>query len=116
MGRISLEGMHFFAYHGVHEAEQAIGNKYQVDLHIDCNMDIASQTDNIDTTINYAELYEIVAVVMKENTKLLEKIAHKIITKVKMQFPEIESITISVSKFNPPLGGICEKSKVTLTA
>ncbi len=115
MGVISLEGIEFFAYHGYYDEEQKIGNKYSIDIAITVDLSRAAQADKLKLTVNYEEVYKIIAQVMRERHRLLEHIAYKIIEAVKRQFPHIEALTVNVSKFNPPLGGICERSKVTIS-
>ncbi|MBP6385288.1 MAG: dihydroneopterin aldolase [Pseudarcicella sp.] len=116
MGKIALEGMEFFAYHGVSDEEQKIGNKYQVDVELDCDINAAAVSDDLKYTINYAEVYLIVDRIMAKKTRLLEHIAFNIIEEIKQQFQQVDSVTVEVSKFNPPLGGICARSKITLSA
>ncbi|MCU0323787.1 MAG: dihydroneopterin aldolase [Spirosomaceae bacterium] len=115
MGTISLEGMEFFAYHGVADEEQLIGNKFSIDVTITTDLTIAAETDKLRNTINYEVLYKIVADVMKKKHRLLEHVAYQIIRKAKEQFTDIQNIKVSVSKFNPPVGGVCERSRVTIS-
>jgi 7,8-dihydroneopterin aldolase/epimerase/oxygenase len=51
---------------------------------------------------------------MKEPSRLLENIGLKIINQVRSQFPDIEIVEVAVSKFNPPIGGVCTRAKVQL--
>jgi 7,8-dihydroneopterin aldolase/epimerase/oxygenase len=115
MGIISLEGLEFFAYHGYYDEEQKIGNKYSIDIAITADLSRAAQEDKLKLTVNYEIVYKIIADVMKEKHRLLEHIAYKIIEAIKVQFPYIEAVTVGVSKFNPPIGGVCERSKVTIS-
>jgi 7,8-dihydroneopterin aldolase/epimerase/oxygenase len=114
MGLIALEGMEFFAYHGVYDEEQKIGNKYSIDVTIKADLTAAAETDKLRNTINYETLYKIVATVMQQKHRLLEHVAHQIIVQAKSQFTDIQHITVAVSKFNPPVGGVCERSKVVI--
>lgn len=115
MGIISLEGLEFFAYHGYYDEEQKMGNKYSIDIAITVDLNRAAQEDRLSLTVNYEVVYTIIADVMKIKHRLLEHIAYKIIEAVKEQFPEIQQITVNVSKFNPPIGGVCERSKISIT-
>lgn len=110
-GIISLEGLEFFAYHGVSEAERQTGNKYIVDVKVISNFDLAAQTDTIKHTIDYALLYNLVKKEMEQPTKLLETIAKRICDKVQTQFG-VQKVEVTLSKLNPPIGGICTKAKV----
>ena len=111
---IRLEGLEFFAHHGYYEEEQKIGNKYTVDIEICLNGNADYSLDNIDDTINYEEVYEIVKDVMISPTKLLEALADRINKKIKTKFPGIEYTNTTVGKHNPPIKGICKKASVSL--
>ena len=114
MGQIALEGMEFFAFHGYYDEEQKIGNKYGVDLYIHTDLYAAGATDNLAQTINYEVLYRLVAEEMLAPARLLEHLGHRVVDRVLARFPHIRSVKVSVSKFNPPLGGICTRARVTL--
>ena len=114
MGTIALEGLEFFAYHGFHDEEQRIGNRYQVDIQVVSDFSEAAENDKLKYTVNYADLYEIIVEVMKIKARLLEHIAQLIILNVRKRYPNIEKVEVSVSKFNPPIGGVCTRAKVTL--
>ena len=114
MGIISLKGMEFFAFHGVYEEERVKGNKFEVDLSIDYPFEDKVANDQLDRTIDYAELYEIVKEVMDKPANLLEHLAVSIQGQVKTKFPQVESVKVTVTKFNPPINGRCEKAEVTV--
>lgn len=111
---ISLEEMEFFAYHGFYEEEQKIGNKYSVDVHIEANVSRAVYSDKLADTLNYEAVYQIVAEEMQKPTRLLEHLAQRIIDSILQKFSMAEKVSVSVSKFNPPVGGVCRKAKVFL--
>jgi dihydroneopterin aldolase len=113
-GRIALEGMEFFAFHGYYDEEQKIGNKYGVDLFIITDLHAAAETDDLHKTINYEVLYKLVLEEMKVPARLLEHLGHRIIDRVYGKFPHLKQVKVNIYKFNPPLGGICHKAKVTL--
>jgi 7,8-dihydroneopterin aldolase/epimerase/oxygenase len=114
MGTIALEGLEFFAYHGAYAEEQKIGNRYQIDISITTDFSEAADTDKLKDTVDYGSLYQIISDVMKIKAKLLEHIAQLIISSVRERYPNIEKIEVAVSKFNPPIGGVCTRAKVTL--
>ncbi|GAA4375659.1 dihydroneopterin aldolase [Hymenobacter koreensis] len=114
MGQISLEGLEFFAFHGYYDEEQKIGNKYGVDLKVRTNLYRAGSTDKLPETVNYEVLYKLVFEEMQAPARLLEHLAHRIIDRVMHELPHVRRVEVSVSKFNPPLGGICHRARVTL--
>ncbi len=114
MGMIALEGMEFFAYHGFYKEEQKIGNKYAIDLRIYTDLNDAAMSDDLKQTINYETVYTLVKKVMSQKHKLLEHVGYAIINSVRESFPDVDQVEISVSKFNPPIGGVCERARVVL--
>lgn len=114
MGTIALEGLEFFSYHGFYEEEQKIGNRYSIDVIITVDFQQAAIHDKLSETVNYAKVYELVADTMRHSHKLLEHIAYQIIQGIREKYPHVEKIAVSVSKYNPPVGGVCERSRVTL--
>lgn len=115
MGKVALEGIEFFAYHGYYEEERKIGNKYEVNIEVSSDLSKAAQTDSLSGTINYEVLYKIIQDEMMIPSKMLEHVGKRIIDKVMAKFEEIHSTTIEISKFNPPVKGVCRKAKVTMT-
>ena len=114
MGTIALEGIEFFAYHGFYYEEQKVGSKYSVDIKVEAPFEEAAVHDQLSETINYEQLYKIIKQEIKKPSKLLENIAKRIIDRTIENFPHIEYVEVSISKFNPPVGGVCNRAKVTL--
>lgn len=114
MDKISLEGLEFFAYHGFYKEERKIGNKYHVDLTVEADLREAAKRDKLSFTIDYETLYKIIQQEMQKPSKLLEHIAQQVIMQIYEHFPEVNSIEVSVAKYNPPVGGVCKWAKVTL--
>ena len=109
-----MEGMEFFAHHGFYQEEQKIGNKFAVDITIVTDLSGAAEHDALEETINYESLYKIIRHVMSEPTKLLEHLGKRIIDTVFEEFMQVSSVEVKVSKYNPPVGGICQRASVLL--
>jgi 7,8-dihydroneopterin aldolase/epimerase/oxygenase len=114
MDTITLEGMEFFAKHGVSDAERSLGNRYRVDVCIETNLWQAAQTDNVEHTIDYGTVYQIVAQEIEKPAKLLEHIAGNIANSIFSDLPRSQKIAVSLYKYNPPIGGLCTWAKVHL--
>lgn len=114
MGTIALEGLEFFAYHGFYDEEQKIGNKYSVDIVVTADFSEAARRDKLSATVNYEELYRITTGVMQRPARLLEHIAHSIIEEIRGAYPTVGEVEVSVSKFNPPVGGVCHRARITM--
>ena len=114
IGIIELEGMEFKAYHGVLEQEKVRGNEFVVDFRGELDLSAAAESDNLNDTLNYADIYEIVAYEMSIPSELLENVAGRILKAIEKQFPQLVSFSVRVSKKRPPVDGVAQWSRVTL--
>lgn len=114
MGTISLEGLDFFAYHGFFEEEQKIGNRYSLDITLEADLKKASESDHLEDTVDYTVLYQIAASVMREPSRLLEHIGFQVIQQIRERYPYVDKVIVGVTKFNPPIGGVCTRARITL--
>jgi len=113
MGKISLEGMTFFAHHGYYKEEETIGNNFIVDVIAETDLERAAMTDSINMATNYENIYLIVRYEMEKPSKLLENVGHRIAQKVKKKVGgSIQSVNVIIRKCNPPLGGRVKYSMV----
>ena len=113
---IELLDMRFYAHHGCFEEEREIGTHFSVDVQIDASASYpAAKSDRLEDTLNYQEVYHIVAHEMQQSSHLLEHVAGRIVTALKTRFPQTGKIKVSISKINPPLGGQVGASRIVLT-
>ncbi|GAL82803.1 dihydroneopterin aldolase [Sporocytophaga myxococcoides] len=110
---VALEGLEFFAYHGLYEEETKTGNRFIVDVKVNYPK-INYLSDDISEVVDYVKLFQIVKLEMEVPSKLLEVVAQKIVDAIFNLYPNITSAEATVSKMNPPLGSLCKKSKVTI--
>lgn len=111
---ILLENIQIYAHHGVFNQETLVGNNFVVNLKIKINLLKAVSSDNLNDTVSYALVYEVVKREMTINSKLLEHVAGRIVSSLKKEFQEIEQIELKLSKLNPPVGGQVESASVVL--
>jgi dihydroneopterin aldolase len=107
--------MRFFAHHGVSHQELLTGNHFSVDLLLSFPFEQATLSDNLDHTLSYALVYEVVQQQMLIPSHLLEHLARRILDQLKLNFPLLTHITITVSKLNPPLPGSVASASVILS-
>ena len=105
MGLIQIENMEFYSFHGHFREEQIVGNKFIVDLTIETDMKIPSESDNLRDAVDYQRLYQIIKLQMDKKSHLLEHIAGRIIGAIYAEMTGILKVTVKVSKMNPPMGG-----------
>lgn len=112
VGKVSLEGLEFHAYHGVYPHERSSGNKFEVDIHVEIRFDDSAFRDELSGTLNYEKLYAVVKEEMEKPSKLLETVGNAIAESALQKFEEAISVEVKISKFNPPIGGVCRKASV----
>jgi dihydroneopterin aldolase len=105
MGRIRIDQMEFYSYHGCFEEERIVGNRFIVDLDMETDMTRACLSDRIEDALNYQTAFDLVKSEMKTTSYLLEHIACRILDALFSHFPELDQATVRVSKMNPPMGG-----------
>lgn len=113
---IELRGLTFYAYHGVLPEERQNGNTFVVDLSLEADIARAVYSDNLDDTVNYAAVYEVVNREMSVPSLLLEHVCGRIASTLLAEFGALQRVSVCVVKKNPPIenAGVCE-SAVRLT-
>jgi dihydroneopterin aldolase len=103
MDRMMLKRMVFYGYHGVYPEENRLGQKYIVDLDLRLDLSRAAQSDDVEDTINYAEIHTVVkSIVEGAPVKLIETLTEKIASALFGTYTSIIKATVSVTKPNPP--------------
>lgn len=102
--KIYLRNVRFHAFHGVLPQEGIVGNDYLVNLVLDYDFSSAMKTDDLQGTLNYAEIYQKIREEMAVPSKLLEHVAGRIAHRLFSDFPEIQKLQLSITKVNPPMG------------
>lgn len=114
-GIIELEGMEFHAFHGCLESERTEGNLFKVDFRAEADLRMAAESDSLEDTVNYGEIYDIIRAEMAVPSDLLEHVAGRIVRAIASRFPGLGTFSVKVSKKNPPVDGPVMWSGVTLT-
>ena len=115
MDCIELKKLTFHAYHGVTEQERIIGNNYRVDLKLFLDLSKAAESDNLEDTVNYADIFGLVKEEMAVPSQLLEHIAGRTVCKIKQKYPYLSKITIRLAKINPPIKGELREAAVIIS-
>ena len=111
---ILLQGLQYHAFIGVGEQEQVVGNDYVLDLRLGYPFAAAMESDVVNDTLNYADVFNVVSEVMKQPSKLLEAAAGKIVKELCARYKRLESIDLKLVKRNPPMGADCDSTGVEL--
>jgi dihydroneopterin aldolase len=112
--RIVLEGIEFYAYHGVAAEEQAVGHRFAVDLAIVCDLREAGQADDVAKTIDYGDLARQVLRIGRERRfHLIEALAEALAAEV-LSHPRAVSVRVRVRKLMPPIDGVVAVAAVEI--
>ena len=96
--------MRFHARHGVLPQETLTGGDFLVSVEAGCQLQRATETDDVADTLNYADIHRMVKEEMAVPSKLIEHVAGRIGRRILSEMPQIEELTVSVTKENTPMG------------
>ena len=113
---IELRDVHLFAHHGVMPQEQKIGAWFTIDIKLEITDYGCSTSDEIEGTVSYADVFEILRQEMAKPSRLLENVCQRISKRLYDTFGQITTITITLCKDTPPMGGDRLKAAVTLSS
>jgi len=103
--KIQLEGMTFYGFHGVNDAEKELGQRFVVDIEVYRDLRPAGASDDLDDTVSYTHVYRIVKDVIEGPSRnLLESLAEMIASNV-LDRLEVEAVAVKVRKPEVPIKG-----------
>lgn len=111
---ISIKDLRFHAYHGHLPAERITGNTFVVDLKIETDLSISGKSDNLEDTVDYVSIMELVTEVMETPSDLIEHVAERIAATIKKKHDTISGLEVTVKKQKPPLHFDLKAVEVTI--
>lgn len=100
---ILLEGMQFYAFHGVNPEEQVLGQRFLVDIELATDLQDGGRSDDINQTVSYSAVYRRVReIVTGPPRQLIEAVAEDIAMSLLREFP-VELLVVSVRKPEVPI-------------
>jgi len=112
---ITVEGIECYAYHGCLDEEAIIGGKYLVDVYVWADVSKCFATDDLNDTVDYSLITDIVLKAMAVRSKLVEHVCKRILNSLVGYIKAHEKIAVRVTKFNPPVSGNVEKTSFYLS-
>lgn len=103
---IEVNGLMCRAHHGVMPQERAVGNDFAVTVHIDYPAHRAVMSDELSSTVNYAELCDLIKSVMDTPSQLLEHVCGRMHVALMERFPMTKGGFIRIEKLSPPISGV----------
>jgi dihydroneopterin aldolase len=103
--KILLKNMAFYGFHGVHEFERELGQRFYVDVEMIADLSEAGESDNLDKTIDYSKVHEQIKNIMENHRfQLLEAAGHHIADMI-LKTTKAQTVVVRVRKPSVPLPG-----------
>jgi 7,8-dihydroneopterin aldolase/epimerase/oxygenase len=100
---IEITGLSLYTHHGVSEAEREVGQRLVLDLRLDMGETDATATDALEDTIDYAEVCQLVALVVQQRShKTLERLCSVVADRLLGDY-ELEGVWVKATKPEPPI-------------
>ena len=106
---IVIEGLRLRACHGVSDEERRQPQWFRIDLRADTDFRPAMESDSLEGTVSYADIYALILREMQQPSKLLEHVAGRIVKSLRRDYPALTHIRLKLLKEAPPIEGLqCE--------
>ncbi|KIY22932.1 MULTISPECIES: dihydroneopterin aldolase [Mesobacillus] len=116
MDKIHVNQMEFYGYHGVFPEETTLGQRFAVDLTVELDLLKAGKSDQLQDSINYADLYQVCKNILEGKPyKLVEAIAEQIASVILEKFLLVDTVHVKVIKPDPPIPGHYKSVAVEIT-
>lgn len=116
MDFIHLNEMQFYGYHGVFPEETKLGQRFRLTVSLAVDLRRAGETDALEHTVHYGEVYETCkSVVEGEPKKLVEAVAEEVASLILSEFPLVKGIRVQLIKPDPPIPGHYKSVAIDLT-
>jgi dihydroneopterin aldolase/2-amino-4-hydroxy-6-hydroxymethyldihydropteridine diphosphokinase len=104
MDEIRIEGLRFFAYHGVYEKEKRKGQEFIINAVLYTDTRKAGLKDDLNLSTDYSKVCETIKNVVTENNyNLIETVAEKIAEAVLSEYGSIKAVDVEVCKPQAPV-------------
>ncbi|MBU3004365.1 dihydroneopterin aldolase [Paraglaciecola arctica] len=99
MDKIHIEGLEVLALIGVYDWERKHQQRLIVDVELSADLSMAAQTDDVEKTLNYAEIAQGITVFAANSQfKLIEALASHMVDWLLQTFPLLKVVRLKLSK------------------
>ena len=113
--RIELRGLRVLGVCGVLPEEQTRPQPLEVDLDVVADLSVPGRSDDLDDTIDYGALCDLVVrIVTEERFQLLERLAERV-AEVVLEDDRIDQVVVSARKLRPSVSHDLSTSGVSIT-
>jgi len=108
---IHLHNLMFHAFHGLYEEEKKNGNNFVVN--VDIEVDTEGIISDLQQTVDYVEVFQLIQKRMLQATPLLETLAQEISQAIQRLDNKIATVSITIKKLSPPIENFVGEVGVT---
>ena len=112
MGLITVEGIRVFAHHGHLPEEAVLGGHFIINVWVKSDTDEVEKTDDLNDTVDYVKIIEIVKQQMAIRSDMIEVPAKRIVDSI-LPLHKVQKVTVEVEKIQPPIDASFDKISVT---
>ena len=112
MGLITVEGIRVFAYHGHLPEEAVLGGHFIVNVWVESDTSEVEKTDDLNDTVDYVKIIEIVKQQMVIRSNMIEHPAKRIVDAI-LPLHKVQKVIVEVEKVLPPIDACFDKISVT---
>jgi dihydroneopterin aldolase len=114
--RIFLRGVELHAYHGLHEEEARLGQRFVIDMDWWVDTTSAAAHDNYRDTVGYEKVFALIHDISSgRRFQLLEALGEAIARAVLERHPTVEKVRVEIHKPSAPIAGIFRDAGVEIT-
>lgn len=115
MDVIRIDGLVIHANHGVLEEENRLGQRFIISAKLYGALSEAKKTDNVENTVNYAKVCDLIEKITQEKTyNLIEALAHTLAFSILEKFTLLDEVEITVKKPFAPIRQALDMVSVTV--
>lgn len=115
MYSVFVEGLEFYGFHGVSDAEREVGHRFALDLEVEVDGK-ADQTDAVADTADYSQIAATaLAQSDQRNFATVEGLAGAMAAALLDVFPKVRSVSVRLAKLLPPMAASAERVGVEVS-
>jgi dihydroneopterin aldolase len=100
---VEIAGLSLYTHHGVTPSERDVGQRLVFDLRLDVGESDATVTDQLEDTVDYAEVCQLVALIAQQRSySTLERLCSAVADRLLADFP-LEGVSVKAAKPEPPI-------------
>lgn len=96
--------------------ENVLGQKFEVDVELSTDLRTAGRTDDLQHSVNYAQVYDEIKTIVEGPPKhLIEAVAEDIARTILKRHPRVQDVVVRVSKPHVAVVGVLDSLGIEIT-